>query len=78
MIKQNESLLATLAESAAALVGTGHREDAVYDAMLTVSMDWAIKVEGPREVGRRLYLLALQAAALADEIDRDQASSTIN
>ena len=66
----NEAMVTAMAEAARAQVQAGNREDAVYDAMLTVTMTWAIQTEGPREVSRRLYLLALQAAAFAEAVEQ--------
>lgn len=68
----NEAMITAMSEAARVQVEAGNPVDAVMDAMLTVTMGWVLQTEGPREVSRRLYLLAVQAAALADEVEQGQ------
>ena len=68
----NEAMINAMREAARVQVEAGNPVDAVMDAMLTVTMGWVLQTEGPREVSRRLFLLALQAAELANEVEQDQ------
>lgn len=62
----NHEILKALTEAAAKLVEAGHDEDEVFDNMLSLTLSWAVNREGPREIGRRLYMLSLRCAADAE------------
>jgi hypothetical protein len=62
----NHDILKGLTDAAAKLVEDGHDEDAVFDHMLSLTVSWAVNREGPREIGRRLYMLSLRCAADAE------------
>ena len=61
-----------LTEAAKAMIRAGHSEDRVLNALISLAMTWAFSREGPRAVSDRLHGLAMQAAALTDQSDRDR------
>lgn len=75
-MRHNDPILDGLADAAAGLVGEGHKEDAVYDGMLTLSVGWAADHVGLREAGRLLYVHAMRCAFEADRIEALQSGTT--
>ena len=71
-MEYNDPIFEEATETAKEMVRKGHAEDAIMDGMLTLTVTWALGKEGPRAVSNRLYGLALQAAAMADLIERDR------
>jgi hypothetical protein len=68
-MQHNDPILDGLTDAAADLVRQGHREDAVMDGMLTLTVGWAVNHEGPRVVARHLYMLAMKCAAEAERLE---------
>jgi hypothetical protein len=69
-MQHNDPILDGLTDAATGLVRKGHKEDAVMDGMLTLTVGWAMAHEGPQQVARRLYMLALRCASEAELMEQ--------
>jgi hypothetical protein len=56
----------------------GYDDDRIYDAFMSVALTGAQSIHGPRLIGHRLYLLALQFADEADRLEGRKVDAAIN
>jgi hypothetical protein len=67
-----DPILDRLREISAKVIEVGRREDALMDSTFGMAMCWVLQAEGPCEVSRRVHMLALQAAVLVNQVERDR------